>query len=126
MQDAKLFLDKLRVNSIDIQTSIILNSINQLVTEYNSCIDFLSIWIIFKSTLLLSVAESDSEFNSVIVGAVDLSIFVNKNIEFVDNALIKQKTSDKDMSDFSENKKPFFIIFDIERIVDKNTDRLVR
>ena len=125
MQDAKLFLDKLRVNSIDIQTSIILDSINQLVTEYNSRVDYLSTWIISKPTLLSSVAESGSKFNSVIVGAAGLSTFVNKSVGFADNVSIKQKTSDKYMSDFSESEELSLITFDIGRIVNRDTDRLV-
>ena len=125
MQDAKLFLDKLRVNSTDIQTSIILDSINQLVTEYNSRVDYLSTWIISKPTLLSSVAESGSKFNSVIVGAAGLSTFVNKSVGFADNVSIKQKTSDKYMSDFSESEELSLITFDIGRIVNRDTDRLV-
>ncbi len=126
MQDAKLFLDKLHVDSTDIQTSIILDSINQLVTEYNSRVNYLSTWIIFKPTLLPSVAKSGSESNSVIVEAADLSTPVNKSVGFADNVPIKQKTLDKYISDFSESEKLSFITFDIERIVDGNTDRLVK
>jgi len=126
VQDAKLFLDKLHVDSTDIQTSIILDSINQLVTEYNSRVNYLSTWIIFKPTLLPSVAKSGSESNSVIVEAADLSTPVNKSVGFADNVPIKQKTLDKYISDFSESEKLSFITFDIERIVDGNTDRLVK
>jgi len=40
MQNAKFFLNKLQVNSINVQTNITFDKINLLVTKYNSCANY--------------------------------------------------------------------------------------
>jgi len=49
-------------------------------------------------------------------------VFVNKNIEFVNNILIKKKTLNKNILDTFQDKELLFITFNIKQIVNKNLD----
>ncbi len=49
-------------------------------------------------------------------------MFVNKNIEFVNNILIKKKTLNKNILDTFQDKELLFITFNIKQIVNKNLD----
>lgn len=125
VQDAKPSLDKLRVDPTDAQASSTLDSINQLVIEYNSRKDYPSTWIIPKPTPPSSVAEPGSESNPVIVGAAGSSAPVNKSVGFADDVPIKQEASDEYKPDSFEGEEPPLITFDIGRTVDGDTGRLV-
>lgn len=103
-----------------------LDRINLFITKYNSCVNYFSIQIISKSSLLLNISKFNLKFNFVIVEAIDLFVFINKNIKFVNNILIKKKILDKSILDIFKTKKLSFIIFDIKQIVNKDSNRLVR
>ena len=73
---------------------------------------------IIKDTIL----KFSSKFNFVVVKVINLFVFVNKNIEFVNNILIKKKTLNKNILDTFQDKELLFITFNIKQIVNKNLD----
>jgi len=73
-----------------------------------------------KLNLLLSILKSNLKFNFVVVKTIDLFAFINKNIKFINNILIKKKILDKNILNASKNKKLFFITFNIKRIVNRD------
>jgi len=66
------------------------------------------------------------KFNSIVVKVVNSFAFVNKSVKFINNILIKKKTLDKNMLNASKNEESSLITFDIERIINKNLDQLIK